>query len=111
MAQGDDRLDAVFVHSIEHVIIELKACLVRHELVAIGKDPAPGNGGAEALEAKLAKEGNIVFVGVIEVNALVVGIAFSGYHAICNATALGNSPGCQDVADGRSAAIRIPAAF
>ena len=111
VAQRDDRFDAVLMHGVEHVIIKCETGFVRHELVAIRKNPAPGNGCAEALETKLSKEGNIVFVGMIEVNALVVRITFSGYHAICNTAALGNRSGCQNIADGRSAAILVPAAF
>ena len=111
VAQRDDRFDAVLMHGVEHVIIKCETGLVRHELIAVRKDPAPGNGCAEALEAKLTKKSNIVFVSMIEVNAFVIRITFSGYHAICNTAALGNRSGCQNIADGRSAAILIPAAF
>jgi hypothetical protein len=48
---------------------------------------------------------------MIKVNTLVVRITFSAYHAICYTAALGNRSGCQDIADGRPAAILVPAAF
>lgn len=82
VAQRDDGLDAMFVHGIKHVVIEPESRFVGLSLIALGEDPAPGNGGAEALEAQFRKEGNIVLVSMIKVNALMIGIGLACQHAV-----------------------------
>ena len=48
---------------------------------------------------------------MIKVNALMIGIGLTFKHAVRDAAALGNCSGCQNIADGRTAAIQVPAAF
>ena len=111
VAQGDHRLDAVLEQLVEQVIVELQACFVGFALVAPGEDAAPGNGGAEALEAQLRKQLHVLFVGVVEVDALVVGVMFAGQHAVGDAAGHTVGTAGHHVADGRAAAIGVPAAF
>ena len=82
MAEGNDRFDAVFMHGIKHVVIEFQTGFVGLCLVSLGEDTAPGDGGAEALEAQFCKESDIIPVGVIKVDSLVIGIAFTFYYAV-----------------------------
>ena len=63
---------------VEEVVVELQALLVGLELVALGEDARPSDGGAEALEAHLGEELDVAVVAMIEVDGLVVGVALAG---------------------------------
>ena len=82
MADGHHRLDAVFVQLVKQIVIEPHPRWVRFGLVPLGKEAAPGDGRAEALEAHLGKKFDVLFIAVVEVDAHVVGVVFAGDDAI-----------------------------
>ncbi len=69
-------------HAVEHVVVELQAGLVGFELVALREDTAPADGGAEALEAHLGEQRDVLGIGVVEVDALMVGIVLALHDAL-----------------------------
>ena len=111
MAQGDHRLDAVLEQFVKQIVVELQTGLVGLLLVPAGEDAAPRDGGAETLEAQFGKQLHIFLVGVVEVDALVVGVKFAGHNAIGDAAGHTVGTAGHHVADGRAAAIGVPAAF
>ena len=111
MAEGDHRLDAILEQLVEQIVVELQAGLVGGFLVSLGKDAGPGNGGAEALEAHLGKQLDVVFVSVVKINGIVVGVAFAGQDAVGDAAGYAVRAGGQHVADAGAFAPLIPAAF
>ena len=46
-----------------------------------------------------------------KVDSLMIGIAFAGDNAVGNAAGFGDGPGGENVADGRSAPVGVPAAL
>ncbi len=78
--ERDQRLDAVLLALQEDVAVVLHASLVGRRLFARGEDAAHLDGQAEALEAHLRKEGDVLLVVVVEVDALVAGIVRVGTH-------------------------------
>ena len=111
VGQGDDRLHAVFVHFVEEVIVELQACLVGLRLVPVGENAGPGDGGAEALEAHLGQEGDVLFVAVVELDALMVGVILAGQHAFGDFTGHAVAACGHDVSHADALAAFLPAAF
>ena len=81
MADGDQRLDAVLLAAVEHAVVELQTLLIGFRFPAVGEDAGPVDGGAEGLKAHLRKEGNVLFVVVIEINGLVAGVQTVGADA------------------------------
>ena len=81
MADGDQRLDAVLLAAVEHAVVELQTLLIGFRFPAVGEDAGPVDGGAEGLEAHLSKEGDILFVVMIEINGLVAGVQTVGTDA------------------------------
>ncbi|MNN22005.1 hypothetical protein D3C81_1353480 [compost metagenome] len=68
MRDGYQRLNPVFMAFVEKVVIELETLLIRLKLIAVRKDPGPGNGGTEHLEAHFGKQLDIFFIPVVEIN-------------------------------------------
>ena len=66
---GHEGLDPVLAAAAEHVLVEGEPGLVGLLLVAVGEDPAPGDGEAKDLEAHLREEGYVLAVAVVEVDA------------------------------------------
>ena len=81
MADGDQRLDAVLLAAVKNAVVKFQALLVGLALHASGEDAGPVDGGAEGLEAHLSKEGDILFVVMIEINGLVAGVQTVGTDA------------------------------
>ena len=73
MADGDQRLDAVFQALVDHPVVELQARLVGPVLLPGGEDTAPGDGEPVHLEAHLGKQGDVLFIAVIVVDAAQLG--------------------------------------
>ena len=109
--QCDDRLDAMLQHAVEHVVIELEAGLVGLELVALGEDAAPADGRAEALEAHLGQKRDVLGVGVIEVDALVVGVVLALNHTVGDLARHAVGAAGHDVGDRQAAAVLSIAAL
>ena len=74
VADGDKRLDAIFMALVEHRIVEGKTFFAGLGVVAVRQDAGPRNGQPEALEAHLGKEGDILFVVVVQVDGLMAGV-------------------------------------
>ena len=74
VADGDQRLNAVLMALVKNAVVEGQSCLVGLSIVAVGQDAGPCNGQPEALEAHLCKQGDILFIMVIQVNGLVAGV-------------------------------------
>ena len=74
VADGDQRLDAVFMALVKNAVVEGQPRLVGLGVVAVGQDAGPRNGQPEALEAHLCKQGDILFIMVIQVDGLVAGV-------------------------------------
>ena len=104
VAEGDDRLDAVLVALVEEIVVELQAGFVGGRLVAVGEDAGPGDGGAEALEAHLGKEGDVLFVVVVKVDGVVVGVVLAGQHAVGDPAGVGVVAGGDHVHDAQALA-------
>ncbi|MNZ85422.1 hypothetical protein D3C78_1042130 [compost metagenome] len=71
MAQGHQRLDAVFAALFEQAAVEGDAFRVGRQLVAVRVNPAPGDGGAEYAKAHLRHQRNVVAVAVVKINGVV----------------------------------------
>ena len=84
MVDGHQRLNAMAFQLADHVVIKLQTCLVRLCLIAIWKDPAPRDGKAEALEAHLREQGNVLFVMVVKINRLMAGIVGVRMNVVVN---------------------------
>ncbi|MNI70425.1 hypothetical protein D3C73_1262380 [compost metagenome] len=79
MGNGDQRLDAVFMAFIEQIVVELQPLLVRLQLVPFRKNPRPGDGRPEHLEAHLREQLDIFLIPVIKIDADQLHIVF-GRH-------------------------------
>ena len=111
VAQGDDRLDAVLVALVEEVIVELQTGFVGFQLVAVGEDAGPCDAGAEALEAHLREQPDVLLVVVVEVDGFVVGIILARLDAVGDPPGSGAGAGRDDVHDAQALAALIVAAF
>ena len=78
MTDRDDGLHAVRNDFINQAVIEFQTLLIWGLLNALGEDAAPGNAGAEALEAHLLEQSQILLVGVVKVNAVALGVVVAG---------------------------------
>ena len=74
VADGDQRLDAVLLAAVEHTVVELQTLLIGFRFPAVGEDAGPVDGGAEGLEAHLGKQGDVLFVVVVEINGFMAGV-------------------------------------
>ena len=105
---GHERLDAVRLALAEHVLVESQTGLVGLSLVAIGEDAGPGQAHAEGLKAHLGKEGDVLLVVVVEIDAGLRGIviavlevehlALAGDHRITLGAVRGHVHVCQAAA-------------
>ena len=59
---------------IKHILIELQALFIGLGIIAVRQDAGPRNGQPEALEAHLGKEGDVLFIMMIQVNGFMAGI-------------------------------------
>ena len=55
MTERNDRLNAVLVKRVKHIVVEAQSGFIRFGFVAVGENAAPRNGCAEALEAQFAE--------------------------------------------------------
>ena len=94
VAEGDHRFDAVPIALVEQVVVELEPCLVGGLLVPVGEDAGPCDGGAEALEAHLGKQADVLLVVVVKIDGVVAGVILAGQNAV------GDPAGGLDVACG-----------
>ena len=94
VAEGDHRFDAVPMALVEQVVVELEPCLVGGLLVPVGEDAGPCDGGAEALEAHLGKQADVLLVVVVKIDGVVAGVILTGQNAV------GDPAGSLDVAGG-----------
>ena len=74
MADGNQRLDAVFLELLENRTVEVETRLIRLLLDALGEDAAPGDGHAEHLESHLGKQRDVLLVMMVEVDGLMIGV-------------------------------------
>ena len=74
---GHERLDAVRLALAEHVLVKGQAGLVGLGLVTVGEDTGPGQAHAEGLKAHLGKEGNVLLVVMVEIDAGLRGIVIA----------------------------------
>lgn len=74
VAQGHQRLDAVLAALFEQAVVEGDALGVGRQLVAVGVNPAPGDGGAEHGKAHLRHQRDVVAVAVVEIDGVVAGV-------------------------------------
>ena len=100
------RFNAVFVAFVEQIVIELQALFIRLCIIAVWENPAPGNGGAEHLEAHFGKEFDILFVAVVEVNRDQLHIVFCRLCRGCTFEAVGH-----DILNIESLAVLIVSTF
>ena len=107
----NQRLNAVLLALLEHVLVELKTLLVRLCLHAGREDTGPVDRCTEGLEAHLGKKRDVFFVMMIEINCFVGGIQSSrlngGRHSlrVCVASV------CAHIGDRRTLAVDIPGTF
>ena len=78
VAQGDQRLNAVGLALLEHILVEGNALFVGLFVPGVGEDAAPADGGTEHLVAHLGHQGDILFIMVIEVGAMALGVVVLG---------------------------------
>ena len=69
--ERDDGLHAQLTHAGEHVVVEDQARLVGLGLVSVGEDAAPGDGGAEGVEAHARHKLEVLAVVVVAVDRRV----------------------------------------
>ena len=74
MADGHQRLDAVFMAFLKQTAVEGDAGGVGGVVVAVGQDARPGNGQPVALEAHARHQGDVLFIMVVHVDGLVGGV-------------------------------------
>ena len=83
VADGDQRLDAVFAALLEHAAVKGDACGVGLRVVPVGEDTGPCHRHPVALEAHLRKQGDVLFVMVVQVDRPVGRVdvpAVAGQH-------------------------------
>ena len=119
VADSHKRLDAMGEQAVEDAIVKSQARLVGLLLHPRGKDARPGDGHAEGLESHLGHKGDIALVGMVEVDALVVGVVLArrergvdharradvaaGHHVGNRGTFAVNVPSALKLVGGRSA--------
>ena len=115
MANRNERLDAVFAAFIDQAVIEGETGLVGDRIIAVGQDARPCDGKTVDLETHLSKQGDILFVVMIQIDGLVGGIAvflITGQHFHLPAGDL-HSVGTKGdhIYRGKAASIDIVSAF
>ena len=109
--ERDDRLHAVGMHRVEEIVVVLQALFIRLRLVAVREDARPGNTRAEALEAHLSKQRNVLFVAMVEVDGIVIRIDLARQDAVRDLTRLPRAADRHDVGNAYALAALFPAAF
>ena len=74
---GHERLDAVRLALAEYILVEGQASLVGLGLITVGEDAAPRQAHAEGLKPHLGKEGDVLLVVVVEIDAGLCGIVIA----------------------------------
>ena len=69
--ERNDWLHAQFAHASEHIVVEGQARLVGLLLVTVGEDAAPGDRGAEAVEAHARHQLEVVAIAMVAVDRRV----------------------------------------
>ncbi len=112
VADGDQWLDAVLVAAVKDCIVVREARLARFGVVTVGEDAAPGDGHAVALEAHLAKEGDVLLKAVVVVDGHVAGVDFA-LHALGEGdlARMGAIALRHEVSRARALAVRVPRAL
>ena len=77
VCDGHERLDAVRLALTEYVLVEGQASLVGLGLITVGEDAGPCQAHAEGLKTHLGKEGDVLLVVVIEIDAGLRGIVIA----------------------------------
>ena len=77
VAEGHQGLDAVFMQLVEHIVVKLHTRCIGFLFQARGVQAAPVDGEPEGLEAHFTEEGDVLFVVVVEVDALVAGVVIA----------------------------------
>ena len=78
--EGDERLDAVCEAAVEDAVVEGHARLKRLVLEARRVEARPVDGGAQAVEAHLGEEGDVLLVVMVEVDGLMAGVELVGVN-------------------------------
>ena len=71
MAQRHQRLDAVLFALLEQRAIKGDPFRIRFQLIALRKQTAPGDRGAEDAKAHLRHQGDILFIAMIKIDGLM----------------------------------------
>ena len=111
VADRHERLYPVGAAAVEDAVIEGEPGLVGRLVVAVGKDPRPGDREAEHIEAHLGEKRDVLLIVVVEVDAVVVGIKPVG---VDRARYLAGRVACAPekvVVHARAAAVDVPSPF
>ena len=108
MGNCDQWFDTVFFTFIKYAMVERNTLGVRRSFIAMGEQPRPVDGQAEHRKAHLGKEGNILFVPMVEIYSLMAGVKYIGPQFLVeNARVLART-GSQVVNKTGSFAILVP---
>ena len=108
VADGHHRHDVVFFQLVQYLVVEGQARLVGLGLVPPGEDARPGNGEAEALEAHLSQQSDVLFIMVVEIHAVVAGVVVPGVHAVVDHPLYRGAAALVHVVDGNALAALLP---
>ncbi len=109
--ERDNGLHAVLVHLVKEVVVELEAGLVRLGVVAVREDARPRDACAEAFEAHLGEQRDVLFVVMVEVDGVVVRVVLARQHAVRDFARHAVTARRHDVSDRDAFAAFLPAAF
>lgn len=111
VAERDDGLDAVLEQLVEDLVVELQALFVGLELVALGEDAGPSDGGAEALQPHLGEQLDVLAEVAVEVDSLVVRVELVGVDGLGDPAGHPVGARGEHVDHGGALAASVPAAF
>ena len=74
MCQCDDRLDALSVQFIKHLIIKPKSRFIGIFIIRIRKNPCPADTHSKCLKSTLLHPSYVFFISVIEIHRLMLWI-------------------------------------
>ncbi len=111
VGERDDRFNAISQQFIKELVIEPQAGLVGRFFITVREDTGPGDGCAETFEAHLRHEGNILPEGVVEVDAVVIGVVFPRLYAVRDAAHDTVATAGEDVGYAGALAVRVPCAL
>ena len=78
VGQREDRFHAVGPDLVDEALVEGQALLIGLGVVAVGEDAGPVDRGAEGVHPGPGQEPQVLGVGVVEVDALALGVAALG---------------------------------